>query len=119
MTCCFWDGCNGDASKATRTKEEYEKFLLEKNLKLEKFNSDTALDKAQKENAFSDKVLATAHPTTMLAIVGTEKQGIELRPVEFVTVGGRPYNKFSSFQGDDDEAENSLWNEKDAIIYNG
>ena len=107
MTCCYWDGCNGDASKATRSKEEYEKFLLEKNLKLEKFNSDTALEKAQKENAFSEKVLATAYPTTSLPIVGTEKQGIEPRPVEFVTVGGRPYNKFPSYQDDDDEADDT------------
>ncbi len=30
-TCCYWDGCNGDALKATRSKQDFEKFLLEKN----------------------------------------------------------------------------------------
>ena len=91
-TCCFWDGCNGDANKATRSKDDFEKFLLEKHQKLEKFNSDAQSDKVQKEIAFSEKVFAGNVPTTSQP---TARQGFEARPGKFATVGGKPFNKFA------------------------
>ena len=56
-----------------RSKSEFEKFLLEKNQKLDKFNLGTKLsDKSQKEVAFSEKNFATNFPAT------TAKQGPKL-----------------------------------------
>ena len=74
---------------------------------MEKFNSDTASDKAQKDAAFSEKVFVTSTSSALTSIptIGTEKQGIEPKPVEFVTVGGKLYNKIKEDEdGDEDES---------------
>jgi hypothetical protein len=101
-----------------RSKEDYDKFLLERNIKLEKFNSDTASDKAQKEVAFSEKVFVTSSSSSVTSIptIGTEKQGIELKPVEFETGGGKLYNKFGNKDKDDDEYEEEGYSEHPRIM---
>ncbi len=104
-----------------RSKEDYDKFLLERNLKLEKFNSDTASDKAQKEVAFSEKVFVTSTSAAFTSIptIGTEKQGIELRPVEFETECGKPFNKFGNKENEDedeDEDEDETYSEHPRIM---
>jgi hypothetical protein len=63
ISCCTWDGCNGDANKATRTRSEYEKHLLEKTEKFEKFSLQTTSNKNQKLAVFFERRSPTYFPT--------------------------------------------------------
>lgn len=75
ISCCNWDGCNGDASKATRSRTEYEKHLLDKNQKFEKFSLQASSDRNNKLSVLFERRSPTYFPT-----MSTSKPNGDLKP---------------------------------------
>ncbi len=78
----MWDGCNGSAEKATKTRAQYQKYLLDKAMHVEQ-RTFTQTQQEQQQPQQSNSIPVKVNSYTNAYYISTEKMATDKRPESY------------------------------------